>query len=139
MGVGGKAGRASYVILVAEIHKRPFRARFVANSSSCTTAVLSKLLASCLTAVKKHWIGYYDTVYERDGIDYFCQLKILVMFSVGLSLGTSGLLDCLRVVFLRCVITKTCLYSLDPLEPHFYIVKLGLQGYTLFFLILLKT
>ena len=37
-------------------------------------------------------------------------------------------------------ITKTCLYNIDPppLNPTFYIVKLGLQGYTLFFLILLK-
>ena len=32
---------------------------------------MSKLLTSCLTAVKKHWIRYYDTVYERDGINYF--------------------------------------------------------------------
>ena len=31
---------------------------------------LSKLLASCLTVVKKHWIRYFDTVYERDGINY---------------------------------------------------------------------
>ena len=36
------------------------------------------------------------------------------------------------------VITKTCLYNFDPLKPHFYIVKLGLEGYTLFFLFLLK-
>ena len=50
---------------------RPCGARFIANSSSCTTTVLSKLLTSCLTAVKKHWIRYYDTVYERDGINYF--------------------------------------------------------------------
>ena len=35
-------------------------------------------------------------------------------------------------------ITKTYLYNIDPLKPHFYIVKLGLQGYTLFFLLLLK-
>ena len=35
-------------------------------------------------------------------------------------------------------ITKTYLYNFDPLKPHFYIVKLGLQGYTLFFLFLLK-
>ena len=35
-------------------------------------------------------------------------------------------------------ITKTCLYNFDPLKHHFYIVKLGLQGYTLFFLFLLK-
>ena len=31
-------------------------ARFIANSSSCTITKLSKLLASCLTAVKRHVI-----------------------------------------------------------------------------------
>ena len=35
-------------------------------------------------------------------------------------------------------ITKTYLCDFDPLRPDFYIVKLGLQGYTLFFLFLLK-
>ena len=48
-----------------KLHKRPYKARFIANSSSCTTTVLSKLLTSCLTAVKKHWIRYYDTVYGK--------------------------------------------------------------------------
>ena len=33
---------------------------------------------------------------------------------------------------------KTCLYNFDPLKPHFYILNWGLQGYTLFFLFLLK-
>ena len=36
------------------------------------------------------------------------------------------------------MITKTYLYNFDPLKPHFYIVNLGLQGYILFFLFLLK-
>ena len=36
---------------------------------------MSKLLTSCLTAVKKHWIRYYDTVYERDGINYVWSIK----------------------------------------------------------------
>ena len=36
-----------------ELHKTPFKARFIAKSSSCTTTELSKLLTSCLTAVKK--------------------------------------------------------------------------------------
>ena len=40
--------------------------------------------------------------------------------------------------YAKKVITKTCLYNFDPLKPHFYIVKLGLQGYTLFFLFLLR-
>ena len=32
-------------------------------------------------------------------------------------------------------ITKTCLYNIDPLEPHFYIVKLGFTGVYITFLI----
>ena len=32
-------------------------------------------------------------------------------------------------------ITKTCLYNFDPLEPHFYTVKLGFTGVYIIFLI----
>ena len=32
-------------------------------------------------------------------------------------------------------ITKECLYNFDPLEPHFYIVKLGFTGVCIIFLI----
>ena len=48
-----------------EVHKRPYKARFIANSSSCTTTELSKLSTSCLTSVKSRAIRYYETVYER--------------------------------------------------------------------------
>ena len=41
-------------------------------------------------------------------------------------------------LFAAVSITKTCLYNFAPHKPHFYIVKLGLTGYTLFFLFLLK-
>ena len=34
-------------------HTNPYRARIIANSSSCMTTELSELLTSCLTAVKK--------------------------------------------------------------------------------------
>ena len=34
-----------------------------------------------------------------------------------------------------CSITKTCLYSFDPIKPHFYIVKLGFTGVYIIFLI----
>ena len=70
-----KQGRLPTLYWLPKLHKRPFKARFIANSSSCTTTVLSKLLTSCLTAVKKHWIRYYDTVYERDGINYLWSIK----------------------------------------------------------------
>ena len=32
-------------------------------------------------------------------------------------------------------ITKICLYTFDPLKPHFYIVKLGFTGVYIIFLI----
>ena len=32
-------------------------------------------------------------------------------------------------------ITKTCLYNVDPLKPHFYIIKLGFTGVYVIFLI----
>ena len=32
-------------------------------------------------------------------------------------------------------ITKTCLYNIDPLKPHFYSVKLGFTGVYIIFLI----
>ena len=44
-----------------KLHKRPYKARFIASSSSCSTTELSKLLNSCLTAVKSHLIRYYET------------------------------------------------------------------------------
>ena len=48
-----------------KLHKRPYKARFIANSSFCTTTELSKLLMSGFTAVKSHVIRYYETVYDR--------------------------------------------------------------------------
>ena len=34
------------------LNKRPYKDRSIANSNSCTTIELSKLLTSCLTAIK---------------------------------------------------------------------------------------
>ena len=51
------------------------KAVFIANSSSCTTTELSKLLSSCLTAVKNHVIRYCEKVYERSGKNLFWSIK----------------------------------------------------------------
>ena len=56
-------------------HKRPYKARFIANSSSCTTTELSKLLTSCLTAIKSHVIRYCETVYETSNKNWFWSIK----------------------------------------------------------------
>ena len=58
-----------------KLHKRPYKARFFANSSSCTTKEISKLLTSCLTAIKAKVIKYCETVYERSGKNMFWPIK----------------------------------------------------------------
>ena len=65
-----------------KLHKRPYKARFIANSSSCTTTELSKLLTSCLTAVKSRVIRYYEAVYERSRKICVRLLKILERYLV---------------------------------------------------------
>ena len=56
-----------------KLHKRPYKSRFIANSSSCTTACteLSILLTPCITAIKNHVIKFCTTVYERNGKKLF--------------------------------------------------------------------
>ena len=58
-----------------KLHKRPYKSRFIANSSACTTTELSILLTSCLTVIKNHVIKYCTTVYERNGKNLFCSIK----------------------------------------------------------------
>ena len=58
-----------------KLHKRPYKSRFVAYSSACTTTELSILLTSCLTAIKNHVIKYCTTVYERNGKNLFWSIK----------------------------------------------------------------
>ena len=64
----------------------------------------------------------------QDGL----HLRILQTFEGTFSLDETKITD------IQNFITKTYLYNFDPLNPHFYIVKLGSQGYTLSFLFLLK-
>ena len=54
------------------LHKRPYKARFIANSTELSD---SKLLTSCLTAVKTHVVRYCEKVYERSGQNLFWSIK----------------------------------------------------------------
>ena len=58
-----------------KLYKKSYKARLIANSSSCTTAELSKVLTMCLTALKKQVIKYYEKVYEDSVKTYFGLLK----------------------------------------------------------------
>ena len=63
--------RLPMIYWLPNLHKRPYIHDLFANSSSCTTTELSKLLTSCLTAVKNHVIRYCEKVYERSGKNLF--------------------------------------------------------------------
>ena len=58
-----------------KLHKRPYKSRFIANSSACTATELSILSTSCLTAIKNHVIKYCTTVYERNRKNLFWSIK----------------------------------------------------------------
>ena len=59
---------------------KTYKARFIANSSPCTTTELSKLLISCLTAVE-NMLSSIVKSYMRDLVkNYFGLLKIQVKF-----------------------------------------------------------
>ena len=59
---------------------KTYKARFITNSSSCTTTELSKLLTLCLTAVK-NMLSNIVKRYMRDPVKtYFGLLKIQVKF-----------------------------------------------------------
>ena len=61
--------------LLPKLHKKSYKARFIGNSSSCTTTELYKLLFSCLTTVRKRVIKYCEKVYERSGKNLFWSIK----------------------------------------------------------------
>ena len=83
-----------------KLHKKPYKARFIANSSSCTTTELSKLLTSCLTAVK-NMLSNIVKRYMRDLVKtYFGRLKIQVKFLINLKLEISMRPVCLLMIFL---------------------------------------
>ena len=54
---------------------RPYKSRFIANSSSCTTTDLWIILTSYLTAIKNLDIKYCETVFERNDKNLFWSVK----------------------------------------------------------------
>ena len=83
-----------------KLHKRPYKSRFIANSSTCTTSELSILLTSCLTAIKNYVIKYCTTVYERNGKRGSCMVwEINMGVCPRLSFDNTMLFNCLGYHF----------------------------------------
>ena len=94
-----KQDRHPTLYWLPKLHKRPDKACFIVNSSSCTTTVLSKLLTSCLTAVKNIGLDTMILIMKGAELTIFDQLKLPIKFSVNLNLITFRLLNCLHMIF----------------------------------------
>ena len=60
---------------IPKLHKDPYKQRFIAGSSRCSTKPLSKLLTSILTAVKEGLKKYCNSIYSHSGINQMWILK----------------------------------------------------------------
>ena len=58
-----------------KLHKRPYKSRFISNSSHCSTTILSKHITSALTAVKDHVMKYSETAFSNSNVNYFWSIK----------------------------------------------------------------
>ena len=120
--VGRGRGGLPAVYWLPRLHKRPCKAGFIANSSSCTATELSELLTSCLTAIKSHVIRYCETVYGTSNRDWFWSIK-----------NSGEVLNKLECRGFRAAGLSTCGFSaLCATLPHNLIGEklLGLVGWT---------
>ena len=60
---------------IPKLHKKPYKSRFIAASSSCTTKQISVLLTSCLSKIKEHVKLYCEKAYENSGINLYWSIK----------------------------------------------------------------
>ena len=65
-----------------KLHKRPYKSRFIANSSACTTTELSILLTFCLTAIKTMSLNIAQQFMNEMVTIYFGLLKLQVKFLI---------------------------------------------------------
>ena len=83
-----------------KLHKRPYKSRFISNSSHCSTSILSKHITSALTAVKDHVIKYSETALSNSNVNYFWSIKTLPRSSNSCDYVTFGVLMFLLSTFL---------------------------------------
>ena len=60
---------------VANLHKNPYKERYIADSAKCSTKPLSQILTRILTADKEGLQKYCDTAYARSGVNQMWILK----------------------------------------------------------------
>ena len=92
---------------IPKLHKDPYKQRFIAGSSSCSTKPLSKLLTSILTTIKESLQKYCDIVYSHSGINQMWILK-----------NSKQLLDSIQILLLLSIALKLSIFQLCTLPFH---------------------
>ena len=64
-----------YLYWTSKLHKSPYKHRFIAGSSKCTTKDLPCLLTKLLSTIKDGLVRYYKTKTGRNGVNNMCILK----------------------------------------------------------------
>ncbi|KAK3087212.1 hypothetical protein FSP39_003163 [Pinctada imbricata] len=64
-----------YLNCIPKMHKNPYKQRFIAGSSKCSTKSVSILLTKVLSEIKSGLQKYCSTVYSRSGINQMWILK----------------------------------------------------------------
>ena len=64
-----------YLYWIHKLYKTPYKERYIAGSSACSTKELSIHLTKIMSAVKEGQQKYYETVYSRSGINHMWTLK----------------------------------------------------------------
>ena len=64
-----------YIYWIPKIHKNPYKHRFIAGSSKCSTKPLSILLTKLLTHIKQGLQKYCEISYLRSGVNQMWILK----------------------------------------------------------------
>ena len=64
-----------YIYWIPKMHKNPYKHKFIACSSKCSTKPLSILLTKLLTHIKQCLQKYCETAYSRSGINQMWILK----------------------------------------------------------------
>ena len=64
-----------YMYWTPKLHKCPYKQRYIAGSSMCSTKPLSQCLTHILTTIKDGLQKYCETIYSRSGINQMWILK----------------------------------------------------------------
>ena len=60
---------------IPKLHKNPFKSRFIAGASKCTTKQLSKEVTLCLTAIRNHFRKYCNAISRNCEINCFWSIN----------------------------------------------------------------